>query len=113
MSRTKDALLAQIAEEEARLAALHEQREQSRHRLENLQRELAAVRSRHAAGLHLPLVEAPMRGRIGFRRNFPFGGMWHGRRYATKQVKAYSVEEGDAWLVITVVVKYFGERETH
>jgi hypothetical protein len=51
-------------------------------------------------------------GRVGFRRNFPFGGTWRERRYATKQVEAYAVEEADAWLVITVVVKYFGERKT-
>ena len=41
-----------------------------------------------------------------------FVGMWRGRPYTTKQVEVYAVEEGDAWLVITVVVKYFGERET-
>jgi len=46
-------------------------------------------------------------GRSEFRRNFPFGGWWRGRRYATKQVEAYAVEEEDGWLVITVVVKYF------
>ncbi len=46
-------------------------------------------------------------GRTGFRRNFPFGGLWRGRRYATKQVEAFAVEEGADWLVITVVVKYF------
>jgi hypothetical protein len=51
-------------------------------------------------------------GRVGFRRNFQFGGIWRGRRYATKQVEACAVEEASAWLVITVVVKYFGERET-
>jgi hypothetical protein len=45
-------------------------------------------------------------GRTGFRRNFIFGGEWRGRRYATKQVEAYAVEE-EGWLVITVVVKYF------
>jgi hypothetical protein len=45
-------------------------------------------------------------GRTGFRRNFIFAGEWLGRRYATKQVEAYAVEE-DGWLVITVVVKYF------
>ena len=45
-------------------------------------------------------------GRTGFRRNFPFGGSWRGRVYATKQVEAYAVEE-DGWLVITVVVRYF------
>ncbi len=45
-------------------------------------------------------------GRTGFRRNFPFDGEWRGRRYATKQIEAYAVEE-DGWLVITVVVRYF------
>ena len=47
------------------------------------------------------------------RRNFPFVWEWRGRPYTTKQVEAYAVEEGNTWLVITVVVKYFGERETH
>ncbi len=46
-------------------------------------------------------------GRTGFRRNFAFGGEWRGRRCATKQVEAYAVEEGDGWLVITVIVKYY------
>ena len=47
-------------------------------------------------------------GRHGFRRNFPFGGLWRGRRYATKQIEAYAVEEEEgAWLVITVITKYF------
>jgi hypothetical protein len=49
-------------------------------------------------------------GRAGFRRNFPFEVTWRGRRYATKQVEAYAVDEEGAWLVITVVVKYFSER---
>ena len=44
--------------------------------------------------------------RIGFRRNFSFDGEWNGKRYATKQVEAYAVEE-NGWLVITVVVKFF------
>jgi hypothetical protein len=48
-------------------------------------------------------------GRTGFRRNFSFGGMWRGRHYASKQLEAYAIEEADAWLVITVVVKYCGE----
>ncbi len=47
-------------------------------------------------------------GRTGFRRNFPFGGLWRGRAYATKQIEAYAVKEAHDWLVITVVVKYFG-----
>jgi len=45
-------------------------------------------------------------GRTGFRRNFGYNGMWHGRRYSTKQVEAYAVPE-NGWLVITVIVKFF------
>ena len=32
-------------------------------------------------------------GRTGFRRNFPFTAEWHGRRYGTKQVEVYAVQE--------------------
>jgi hypothetical protein len=46
-------------------------------------------------------------GRTGFRRNFAFGGLWRGRRYATKQIEAFAIQEGEDWLVITVIVKYF------
>ncbi len=46
-------------------------------------------------------------GRTGFRRNFPFGGEWLRRRYSSKQVEAYAVEENERWLVITVVIRYF------
>ncbi len=49
-------------------------------------------------------------GRRGFRRNFPFEATWRGHAYATKQVEVYAVEEAGDWLVITVVVKYFGSR---
>jgi hypothetical protein len=45
-------------------------------------------------------------GRTGFRRNFPFDGEWQGRRYVTKQIEAYTVDE-NGWLVITVIVKYY------
>jgi ABC-type proline/glycine betaine transport system substrate-binding protein len=46
-------------------------------------------------------------GRIGFRRNFNFEGMWRGKKYNTKQVEAYAVKENDDFVVITVIVKYF------
>ena len=46
-------------------------------------------------------------GRTGFRRNFAFAGEWLGRKYSTKQVEAYAVEEEGGWLVISVLVKYF------
>jgi len=32
--------------------------------------------------------------------------MWNEKRYATKQIEAYAVEE-DGWLVIAVIVKFF------
>lgn len=51
-------------------------------------------------------------GRTGFRRNFPFEGVWRGKPYVTKQVEAYAVDENGDWLVITIVVKYFGAKET-
>ncbi len=44
--------------------------------------------------------------RTGFRRNFAYNGLWHGKQYANKQVEAYAVPE-DGWLVITVIVKFF------
>ena len=46
-------------------------------------------------------------GRTGFRRNFPFRGLWRGRRYATKQVEAFALEERGRWLVITLITRYF------
>jgi hypothetical protein len=46
-------------------------------------------------------------GRVRFRHNFRFNGMWRGKHYATKQVEAYAVEKPDHWLVITVITKYF------
>jgi oxygen-independent coproporphyrinogen-3 oxidase len=46
-------------------------------------------------------------GRAGFRRNFSHDGDWMGRHYKTKQIEAYAADEGGAWLVITVIVKYF------
>jgi len=44
--------------------------------------------------------------RTGFRRNFSFGAQWRGRKYASKQVEVYAIDE-DGWLVISVIVKYF------
>jgi hypothetical protein len=46
-------------------------------------------------------------GRTGFRRNFACIGETGGaRKYSTKQIEAYAVDE-NGWLVITVIVKYF------
>jgi hypothetical protein len=46
-------------------------------------------------------------GRTGFRLNFSFDGEWRGKFYNTKQVEAYAVREGDDWLVITFITRYF------
>jgi len=46
-------------------------------------------------------------GRTEFRRNFPFNAEWNGKVYTTKKVEAIAVQEGEDWLVITVIVKYF------
>lgn len=50
---------------------------------------------------------AAKHGRAGFRCNFQFDGEWNARRYSTKQVEVYAIEEELGWLVITVIVKYF------
>lgn len=46
-------------------------------------------------------------GRQGFRRNFAYGGIRNGKFYENKQVEAYAVMEDGAWLVITVLAKFF------
>ena len=46
-------------------------------------------------------------GRTGFRRNFRFDSIWSGRHYATKEVEAFAVQEGEDWLVLTVVTRYY------
>jgi hypothetical protein len=46
-------------------------------------------------------------GRIGFRRNFVFNNVWRNEKYNSKQLEVYGVEEGKAFIVITVLVKYF------
>ena len=46
-------------------------------------------------------------GRAGFRRNFVYGQDWRGKFYATKQVEVYAVKEGEDWLAITLVTRFF------
>jgi hypothetical protein len=46
-------------------------------------------------------------GRIGFRRNFIFLGIWKGKRYSAKQVELFAVKDENGWLVISVLAKYF------
>jgi hypothetical protein len=60
---------------------------------------IAAIRTGTAAPAKL--------GRLGFRKDFPFGGVWGGRSYATKQVLAIVVERSDELVVVTVYTFYF------
>jgi hypothetical protein len=46
-------------------------------------------------------------GRQGFRKNFPFDGTFRGKGYHTKQVEVVAVQEGDGFLVLTVITRYF------
>lgn len=46
-------------------------------------------------------------GRSGFRRNFTFNREWRGRRYSTKQILVYAIRDGEDWLVITVITRFF------
>jgi hypothetical protein len=46
-------------------------------------------------------------GRAGFRRNFEFNSQWRGRSFASKQLEVYAVREGNDWIVITVLTRYF------
>jgi hypothetical protein len=47
------------------------------------------------------------RGRLGFRKDFPYVGTWAGTAYETKQVLAIVVDEPDALVVVTVYTFYF------
>ena len=45
--------------------------------------------------------------RTGFRRNFPFNNMWRGKYFENKQIEVYALSEGDDWLVISLITRYF------
>ena len=46
-------------------------------------------------------------GRSGFRRKFRGPWRWRGRRFDTKEIEAYAVEQPDGWLVITVISRFY------
>ena len=52
-------------------------------------------------------TEPTRKGRIMYRKNFPFEGQWRGRRYRIKQVAPVVAEEGDKLVVVTVYVFYY------
>ena len=46
-------------------------------------------------------------GRTRFRKSFHFESTWQGNFYITKEVEAVAIAEGEDWLVITVVTRYY------
>jgi hypothetical protein len=52
-------------------------------------------------------AEPARKGRIMYRKTFPFEGRWRGRRYRIKQVAPIVAEEGDKLVVVTVYVFYY------
>lgn len=46
-------------------------------------------------------------GRLQCRKNFPFGQVWNGKIYETKQVRPIFIEQADEIRVITVYTYYF------
>ena len=45
--------------------------------------------------------------RMGFRRNFPFNRERGGKFFTTKQIELYAIQDNDAWVVITVLTRFF------
>lgn len=69
----------------------------------------------HAPGVSPAIGDWTLSGQvrpIGFRRAFTFDEEWRCRRYRSKQVEAYAVRQSLDRLVITAVVKYFGQAGT-
>lgn len=46
-------------------------------------------------------------GKLECRMNFPFGALWNGKVYNTKQVRPIFVEEEKELIVVTVYTYYF------
>ena len=53
-----------------------------------------------------PWGEAEL-GRLGCRKDYPFGRNWNRKAYATKQVRPVFVDEAEEIVVITVYKYYF------
>lgn len=51
--------------------------------------------------------EPVRKGRLMFRKNFPFDSIWRKKHYSIKQVAPIVAEENDELVVITVYVYFF------
>ena len=81
----------------------------SRHALEQLADRGASqeeVEEAIGSGEQIPANK----GRVAYRKNFPFGAEWQDHLYETKQVMPIVKEEDALLIVVTVYVFYFGGR---
>ena len=53
-------------------------------------------------------VAPAKKGRLAFRKNFPFISRWKNKFYEIKQVMPIVAEENDRFVVVTVFVFFFG-----
>jgi hypothetical protein len=71
----------------------------------------ALTRGFEAAEVRRAIREAPWQraegNRMECRLDFPYNNTWNGRRYATKRVRPFFVEEPDEIVVVTVITYYF------
>ena len=66
-----------------------------------------ALENEIKAAIYQGDCEPARKGRLMFRKNFPFDNKWRDKHYAVKQVVPFVVEDKDKLVVITVFVYYF------
>ena len=79
----------------------------SRHALEQLA-DRGATREEAEQAIDTGEQVPAKRGRLAFRKSFPFNSLWKGKYYPIKQVMAIVKEEESELVVITVYAFYFG-----
>lgn len=77
------------------------------HSLENLAKR-GATHEEVEQAIRLGEQVPAKKGRVAFRKHFPFGAEWKGRFYETKQVIPIVAEEPDEWVVVTVYFFFMG-----
>jgi hypothetical protein len=79
----------------------------SRHALDNMG-DRGATREEVEQAVQLGERIPAKQGRSAFRKNFPYGAVWKGKRYETKQVMPIVAEEPTRLVVISVYVFFMG-----
>ncbi len=78
----------------------------TRHALESMARR-GTFRDEVAEAIQRAAWTPARSGRFECALDFPYNGIWNGKRYATKQVAPVFIKEEDAIVVITAYVFYF------